>query len=243
MTNRPTAILTEAQVIEILDLLKAKVPHKTIAEKYGVSKKSISRIATGETWRDVSLRYGLQVPSAQSVAPVINLVPLPTEFCDLHDEVTAVKNHFALSFNQPLYWGQFSGWDGIHSVVSDGYIIWESLDLYDYAQRLSKTEIVGYPIWSEKSEELPTFELEDFMTQRVGEKFTINSGGGDVVKLVSPTKELFIRAKYVTMAVRMKLDIREAGNSDQFVYLTKNKPKSTSDPMPIVIACATVLTD
>jgi hypothetical protein len=243
MPNRPTAILTEAQVVEILDLLKVKVSHQNIADRYGVSKKSISRIATGETWRDISLRYGLQTPPSQTIIPVINLVPIPTEFCDLLDEITAVKNHFALSFTHPLYWGQFSSWDGVHSIVSDGYIIWESLDLYNYAKRLSDTKIIGYPVWSEKTEELPTFELEDFMTQPVGDKFTVNSGGGDIVKLVSSNKELFIRAKYVTMAIRMKLDIREAQTNDSFVYLTKNKPKATSDPMPIVIACATVLND
>jgi hypothetical protein len=240
MTVRPTAILTEPQVIAILERLKQKVPHRLIADEFGVSKKTVSRINTGETWREVSLRYGLHPPT-QPTAPIINLMGLPAEFCDLHDEITAVKNHFALSFQQPIYWGWFEGWDGLHSLVSDGYIIWESVDLVNYAQKIASTKIGGSPVWYDKLDELPTFELTEFMTQPIGERYGVDTSAGDLVRLTSPTRTVLIRQKYVTVAAKMKLEIREAGKETDTVYLTRNKPKSKSDPMPVVIACASTI--
>ena len=84
MTVRPTAILTESDVVQVLERLKNKIPHRLIAQEFGVSKKTISRINTGETWREVSLRYGARPPA--QVGP-FNLVGLSNEFCDLHDEI------------------------------------------------------------------------------------------------------------------------------------------------------------
>jgi hypothetical protein len=240
MTIRPTAILTEGNVIDILERLKQKIPHRLIAAEFGVSKKTISRINTGETWREVSLRYGIR-PPPQVLTPVINLIGLSAEFCDLHDEIVAVKNHFCLSFQQPIYWGWFEGWDGLHSLVSDGFIIWESADLVKYAQKIAQTEIVGTPVWAEKVEELPTFELETLMTQPVGERFEVATDKNGIVRLVSPTRTVFLRQKYVNLAVKMKLDMRECGEESDSIYLTRNKPKAKSDPMPIVIAAVTTL--
>jgi ligand-binding SRPBCC domain-containing protein len=234
MTPRRT--FTESDVIAILERLQQGIPHRLIAKEFEVSKKTISRINTGETWRGVSLRYKLHHPSAPKITPVINLIGLSTEFCDLHDEITGVKNHFALSFNQPIYWGWFEGWDGLHSLASDGYIIWESADLVNYAQKIANTKLTGSPVWAEKIDELPTFELETFMTQPVGELFSINNAIDNIVRLTSPAQTILLQQKYVTVATKMRLDIREAGNRSDIVYLTRNKPKSKNDPMPIVIA-------
>jgi len=240
VTIRPTAILTEANVVKILERLKQKIPHRLIAMEFGVSKKTISRINTGETWREVSLRYGAHPPT-QIIIPVINLVGLSTKFCDLHDEITAIKNHFALSFQQPIYWGWFEGWDGLHSLVSDGYIIWESADLVKYAQKIADTGIKESPVWANKLEELPTFELEHFMTQPVGERFDVTMEDDDIVRLAVGHRTVFLREKYVKLAAKMKLEIREAEKRSDIIYLTRNKPKSKSDPMPIVIACISTL--
>lgn len=235
MIVRPTAILTESDVMQILERLHSRIPHRLIAAEFGVSKKSISRINTGETWRDVSLRYGAR-PLAQ-----LNLVGLPTEFCDLHDEIVAIKNHFALAFQQPIYWGWFESWDGLHSLVSDGYVIFESADLVKYAQKIAATELRGSPVWSEKLDELPTFELEALMTCPVGEPYQVDTCGGDLVRLTLGKKVVLLRQKYVSVAVKMKLEIREAVGNNTVVYLTRNKPKSKSDPQPFVIACASVI--
>ncbi len=237
---KSSTVLNEEKVIQILDLLRQKVPHRIIAEEFGVSKKTISRINTGETWREVALRYNQRTPSVQINIPNI-ITPVSPEFADLLDELTAVKNHFGFDFKQPLYWGWFEGWDGIHSVVSDGYIIWESVDLVNYAKRLAETNIDGHPVYASKAEELPTFELEDLMTLPVGEKYTIDAVAGDVVRLVGSKEAIFLRQKYVNIATKLKLEIRAAGKDGKYVYLTKNKPKSPNDPMPIIIACVVTI--
>ena len=235
MTVHPTAILTESNVMEILDRLQSGIPHRLIAAEFGVSKKTIGRINTGETWREVSLRYGARPPAQ------LGLIGLSTEFCDLHDEITAIKNHFALAFRQPIYWGWFESWDGLHSLVSDGYIIWESSDLVKYARKIAALGIQGDPVWTEKLDELPTFELEALMTCPVGEHFTVDTSSGDIARLTLGDGVVFLRQKYVNVAARMKLEIRAAGNRSDIVYLTRNKPKAKNDPQPFVIACCSTL--
>ena len=235
MTVHPTAILTESNVMEILDRLQSGIPHRLIAAEFGVSKKTIGRINTGETWREVSLRYGARPPAQ------LGLIGLSTEFCDLHDEITAIKNHFALAFRQPIYWGWFESWDGLHSLVSDGYIIWESSDLVKYARKIAALGIQGDPVWTEKLDELPTFELEALMTCPVGEHFTVDTSSGDFAKLTGAGRTIYLRQKYLNIAAKMKLEVREAVGNPSIVYLTRNKPKSKSDPQPFVIACCSTL--
>jgi hypothetical protein len=238
MIVRPTAVLTEANVIEILERLKQKIPHRLIAIEFGVSKKTISRINTGETWRKVSLRYGTH-PPIQMVMPLAELL---TEFCDLHDEITAVKNHFAFSFQQPIYWGWFESWDGLHALASDGYIIWESTDLVKYAQKLAATGLTGSPVWAEKAEELSTFELGTFMNRSIGDRFNIYTSDSDAVRCFTESGSVvLLRRKYVNVAAKMKLEIREAGSGSDAVYLTRNKPKSKRDPTSIVIAAVSTM--
>ena len=226
--NRPTAILTESKVLQILERLQKCIPHRLIAAEFGVSKQTIDRISGGKSWCNVP-------------RPPAQLVSLPTEFCDIHDEITAIKNHFALSFQQPIYWGWFESWDGMHSVVSDGYIIIESADLVRYAQKIAATQIKGPPIWAEKVDELPTFELESMMTCPIGECYKVDTCGGDIVRLILGARAVFIRQKYVNLATKMKLEIRSVCDRTDLVYLTRNKPKSKSDPQPFVIACCSTL--
>lgn len=236
MAIRPTAILTELQVIEILDMLRDHVSHTIISDRFDVSKKTISRISDGETWREVSRHYHMCNP--------VNHVCLPSispDVCNLIDEITAIKNHFGFTFHQPLYWGWFEAWDGLHSVTSDGYIIWESTDLVKYAQKIAKSGIREPPVMADQAEELPTFELEDIMSLPVGEKYVVGACAGDVAQLIGQNFTVLVKQRYVNIAERMRLDIREAGSRDSIVYLTRNKPKARTDLVPIVIACAVTM--
>jgi hypothetical protein len=53
-SNNGVAKLDEAKVSEIKRMLRAKVPHKTIAKMFGVASSGISHIATGRNWRHVA---------------------------------------------------------------------------------------------------------------------------------------------------------------------------------------------
>lgn len=238
---KPTAVLTEQDVLSILNQLARGITHRSIAQAFGISCKTVSRISTGETWKEVSQRYAETHPVPILTLPAISLTALPTDFCDLMDEIVAVKNTFALSFDQPIYWGWFEGWDGLHSIISDGYIIWESIGLVDYAQKLARSPYLSYPVWAAKAEELPTFELEDIMSQPTGAILKLDVASGDTVRLAGANNQVFLKRKHYRAAMNMGLDIRLAGKSTDFVYLTKNKPRAISDPTPIVIGCATTL--
>ena len=237
--TKVATVLTERDVVAILGMLAEKQTHRQIAKHFKVSTKTVSRINTGETWKDVSLRYNMHVP-VHSV-PMPQITGASPELCDLLDEIVAVKNHFGFEFSKPLYWGWFRGWDGVHALVSDGYIIWESSDLVTYAKKLAATEIDTHPVFAQQAEELPSFELEDIMSQPVGATYEVDATAGNIVRLKHGEQTVFLRAKYVNIARKMKLAIRVVEGRDDYVYLTRNKPKSPSDPMPIVIACVTTL--
>lgn len=56
------AKLTKLEVEEIRDLLRnTKIPYEEIANKYNVSKATISNINTGSRWNDESITYPLRV--------------------------------------------------------------------------------------------------------------------------------------------------------------------------------------
>jgi hypothetical protein len=223
-------VLNEEKVLRILDLLEQDTqPLDEIAQSFGVSAKTVRRIRDGHSWRRVCVRHGR--PSQHIALPI----DPHQEPYDLVDSLVAIKSHFALSFKHPLYWGWFESWDGPHALASDGYILWESSDLNKYAQFLSQTGIADPPVLATKSEELPTFELEDLMSQPVGDKFTVGAISGDIVRLGQST---FIRSKYLDAANRLKLDIRECGEANEYVYLTRSKPR---DPEPMVFACVATI--
>lgn len=243
MNTRPTAVLTEAQVVEIISRLDAGEFQHIIAGDYKVSTKTISRIKTGETWSEITQRYRVKDPLAGARLPLVNVVPVPAITCDLLDKVIAIKNHFGLSFDQPIHWGWFDAYDGLHSVVSDGIIIWESADLVRYAQELAKSSVRKHPVWADLAEELPTFDIETIMTQPVMHKLkpTVEASDG-AVQMTYDNRAILLHTKFVNIAQKMNLDIRLAGSSDEYVYLTKRKPKSPADPSHIVIACVAAIT-
>lgn len=237
--RHPTAILTEAQVLEVLNRLDSGELQQDIAAFYKVTPRTISRIKNGKTWtaltqKDRAIHNNAKIPI---------ITPIPVETMNLLDEVTAVKNHFGFSFDHPIHWGWFDGWDGLHSIASDGIIMWESADLVTYAQKLAQSGIDESPIWANCAEELPTFDIEDVMTQSVGNIYEPIMEADGFVQLIATPHTAFLHSKFVNISQTMKLDIRVADKTNEYVYLTKHKPKSTKDPTNVVIACVATLRD
>lgn len=52
--QNPIAKLTDAQVLEILELLKTNMTHKEIAKRFSVTRPNITSINRGKTWRHLS---------------------------------------------------------------------------------------------------------------------------------------------------------------------------------------------
>jgi hypothetical protein len=229
---RSATALTETQVIDVLKRLNAGEYQHVIAASYGVSVKTISRIKRGETWNDVTQRSMVHYSGAK--IPTITIIPAKT--LDLLDEVIAIKNHFGFSFDQPIHWGWFDGWDGLHSIASDGIIMWESADLVAYAQKLAQSGINDSPIWARCAEELPTFDIEDVMTQSVGKIYEPTIETEEAVQLIAYPHSVFLHSKFVNIARMMKLDIRVANKTNEYVYLTKQKQKAD-----VIIACVATL--
>lgn len=242
--DKPTAVLTPEQVLEINSLLlvsdpKVRLSQDKIAAIYGVSKKTISRIATGQTWGDVTGRnQPKETPVRDAVVPSLEILKLPEKFIDFLDDLNAVKNHFGFSFDHPLNWGWFDWADGKHHICTDGYIMWESADLVNFAQKVSQSEVNSYPVFASKACELGTFEIEGIMTKPIGKRYVVEYDCGGVVRLINEQSEvIYLRQKYVAMAQKMKLEIRAAGDDARFIYLTKSRNKLTADTHSVVIAC------
>lgn len=233
------ATLTESSVKEILRLLDRGISHGAIAEEFHVSKKTISRINTGETWSDISKRTIARDPPTHNVA--IPSVTSPDKLLDLLDEVTGVKNHFGLSFDRPLNWGYFDWYDGTHSVATDGFIMWESTDLTEFALKLYGSQITGAPIFSDQARELPTFGTKALMTYAIGGRYTVDADAGGVAKLVADDgSSVMLRKKYVEIATKLRFELRQAGDRSDILYFTRAKTKTTSDTASVIMACVAV---
>jgi len=234
------AILIEAMVRDILNMLERGISQRAIAEYYGVSKKTISRINTGETWSELSKRTVAKALPPHNVA--LPVIYSPNVLLDLLDEVTSIKNHFGLSFDEPLDWGYFNWYDGLHSIATDGIIAWESSDLTAFALRLASSNILGTPIWSQDARELPTLCLKNLMTQPIGGRYIADSDAGSVVRLIADDETVVLLGKkYYEIANRMKFDIRQAGNRSDIVYLSRAKTKTTADTSSVVMACVSTV--
>jgi DNA-binding NarL/FixJ family response regulator len=54
ISTNPRSKLTEVEVKEIKQLLKQGVMQKVIAERFNIAKTVISRISTGDIWKDLN---------------------------------------------------------------------------------------------------------------------------------------------------------------------------------------------
>jgi hypothetical protein len=230
--------LTEEMVLEILPMLDRGISQKAIADYYGVSKKTISRINTGKTWSELSKRTKTLPVHNVALPPVSS----PNLLLDLLDETTSIKNHFGLSFDEPIDWGYFNWYDGVHSIATDGIIAWESSDLTNFALKLAASNVLGAPIWSQDARELPTLRLKNLMTQPIGGRYIADSDAGSVVRLVAEDGNVVLLGKkYYDIANKMRFDIRQAGNLSNVVYLSRAKTKTTSDTSSVAMAAVAVI--
>lgn len=248
--SKPTAKLTSADVQFML--VNAQLPkdqrltQKSLAERFGVSMKTISRVLTGQTWRDETQINKPKEPHKKPQSIKVKAENNNTEIvCSLLDELVAVKNTFAFIFDKPIHWGWFDWEDGLHCVASDGFILWESADLVDFAQKIHAAQLNCHPFYSSNAKEIGTFDLTELMTKPIGEKFTIDALCGGIVRLIGEKTKtnIFLRQRYIEQAQKHKLEIRAAGKNSGFVYFTKSKTRFSSDVQSYVIACVSTMTD
>lgn len=232
--------LTHTEVLEVQSYLDMGEDKNLISKMYGVCLKTIRRIEKGETWTKVTgtEKVSNTLTSTKIVKQFTD--PKTLEYFDNIDNIVAVKNHFSLSFSLPILWGQYYGWDGIHYVAGDGYILWESEDLMRFAKTIFELQTPESPFFSQKAKELPTFALERIMCAPIEGYYKVGRSINGVSELLLNRKRVFIREDYLAIAKHHNLDIREAGAEDKFVYFTKTKSKH-KDTDAIVIACISTL--
>lgn len=246
MTDKPNATLTDDLVWDIL-LRLHKIDNGNpdtdtqakIANAYGVEKKTISRIKTGKTWRSLKQRFDEQ-SSVHFNRSVEAEEGLRTE--NMIADIGGAKETFGLDTERPLHFGRYEWYDGVHWIASDGFILWESLPLYDLAVRAEASGIKGYPVFAHKACELPTFKLSDIMTRPVGDTLVkdLESGDGWVRLISDESKTVFIKSQYMEIAERQKFDINLAGYDLDFVYFTQTKTTRHTEDI-VIFACVATM--
>jgi DNA-binding XRE family transcriptional regulator len=260
----PSLALRRQQVAEIVTLLREHVEQDTIAQKFGISKKTVNRIKMGETWSSISgiprkkptLKPAVPLPEPSIPAENERVLFLqeatkesteymaqaPKEFKEFVDWLIGVKNAYGFSFSRPICWGWYDWHDGVHAVATDMEIAWESQELVDYAQKAVSYNCPYSPVFSNEARELPTFSLEYLMNRPIGKPLTFVSDTGSMTSYTTSTGKLVVlRKKYVIIAQNNKLEIREAVGHTDFVYFTKNKNRSTSETATAVIAAVVTI--
>jgi hypothetical protein len=250
--RNPGASLTEEQVIEVLTRLlkihKGQAPNDNqavIARDFGVDKKTINRIKNGTTWNYLHQRFFTQV------VPLVSALQKLGDFEELSEEEYALmgflahaKSLYCLDHDKPMFYGSYDWIDGEHVVVSDGMITWEQENLYQLALRARDSGFAGPPIFADTTEEMPTFALSEIMTKPVGCRFHSVEDLQGLWHFTSETGEdIYLTDKYVKMFHRLKgdwpaLEIRQAGQQLDFVYLTKIG--KDSDDITVCAAIATL---
>lgn len=244
MRGKPNASLNDDQVWEILIRLREidgtnpnNDTQAQIAADYRVEKKTISRIKNGETWGSLKLRFDERhnCQSASASFP-------GDDTLDLLDTIGKVKTAWGLDVETPLHFGRYDWIDGVHWVVTDGTILWESYDLFNLATKAEGSGIEEHPVFARMACELPTFQLSKIMTRPVGDKFVereeFNTG---VVRLTSEEgRTVFLKAQYIEIIDRLKLDVHIAGRQLKFVYLVQTKTTPHKEDQVIFAAVATV---
>lgn len=249
--DKSSTYLTQKEVLEIVDYLDLGEAHDILATSYRTSKKTISRINTGESWGHLTGRVKeVQKPEeatkivgariAEAIIPPGVIYALPKTHLDFIDKVVGVKNTFCLSFNTPINWGWYESWDGLHAVAGDATILWESEDLLKFALEIAHYDAPAeLPV--EKGMELPTFGLADLLTNPIEGQYRKYNELGEISYLRADNDKVAIRTRYYNLAERHKLEVRRAGENSNFVYFTKAAKKNLADTASIVIACVATL--
>jgi hypothetical protein len=230
LIERPNAQLDSEKVEGIWKRLKRikqgyrEDSQGEIARDFGVSKKTISRISTQETWRDVTERYDYRLLNEQrAITDIPTLPSVPAELADLHDDLTQQKTLRGLSTELPLHWGWYEAWDGLHGIATDGIVLWEDLLMVELARRAHASGISDHPIYGLNAHELPTFTLIDIMCHPLGEALRVEETfSNGVAKLATADGfVVYLQDKFVRLAKDRKLSIYSADNDPSFVFLTK----------------------
>lgn len=238
--TRPNAQLSEADIEQIWIRVQrirngnlSKDSQGKIGIDFNVSKKTISRIALKETWRDITDRLETQEERRHiDVGFIATLPSIPTSLGDLLDSLVAIKNDWCLSFDFPLSWGWYDAWDGVHGVATDGIIMWRDPRLVAFAQTLAASGVNEPPILAGGAHELPTFDLIEIMERplmapyKVGESFNV----GITSLLTEKNEVVCVQSKFVSLAERHKCQFYQAGSERHYVYLAK-AASIRSDPV------------
>jgi hypothetical protein len=233
------------EVTEIWWLLRGpdKIRQEDIAKKYGLSSKTICRIANGKSWRSITERLEAQFRTETSVRAVVKLNPYSEEQMDVLDIARAVKNDLCLDHDAPTYWGWYDWLGKKHGVLTDGAICWLLGDQgTELGVKFASSNINEYPIFSDQCHELASLPLLDLLTQAFDDTLSFGDCLGDVVLLEGGKHgTLQIRRKYVDACNKHKLIPYEVASSDEVVYFVKvnRKPRGENELL-LVAAVATL---
>lgn len=150
------------------------------------------------------------------------------------------KNQFCLDHDKPVHFGRFDWIDGVHSVVTDGVIAWESESMFRLAAKIEATGLKKHPFFATKADELPTLEIAHLMTLPINQEFVEREDyATGVSKLISDDgRVVFLQERYMRVVDRNKFQVHLAGDQTAFVYLTKSiiKNKKTEEGDSVVIS-------
>lgn len=215
-----------------------------IKDTYGVevSVKTISRIKNRESWQDV-LGKPEEPLTPKIKKPDGPIIGFPSEYVAFHNEIALVKTTFALNHNEPLHWGWFESIEGIRPVASDGYILWDWLDLNSFAQEIVRWKVDREPFFSREATELPTLGVAEIMSRPIGGKLHKDiSVGSNARRFVSDTNRVvYLDEKYVKLTEKFGAEFRELRDIEGFVYLVRPCYKKAPETLAIILAAIAVI--
>lgn len=233
--------LTSADILEILrQRRELKIPRWKVAEDFKVSKRTITRICTGESWEGI-----VSVSPYKPKPKVPRLNPLPRGYDKRHNEFVDFKRVFGFAFELPVHWGCYDSYDGKRYVGSDGIIMWISRSVSNKAKAVAELGDPLKPFLSDQAHELDTFEIAKIMDSPIGAplEFDLDDLSGIIRYRTVAGRFVFIAEKFVEIAHRNNLTFFEVENDPNRVFLVKMM-SHIWDPADGIHAClATVVED
>lgn len=230
--------LTPADILEILRQRKElKVPREKVANDFGISKRTVTRICNGESWQSI-----VNVSPYKPRPKIKRLNPLPRGYDKIHNEYVNFRRKYGFDFYRPVCWGSYDSWDGLHHVASDGIISWISKRAADEARLIAELGKPEHPFFSDQAHELDTFELSNLMNAPVGEPlvFDLNDFSGIIRYRTVAGRLIFIAEKFVEIAFEKGLTFFEVENNPDNVFVVR-LIEGLLDPADGLIACVAAL--
>lgn len=231
--------LAPSVVLEIdADIRAAKLTHKEIAVNYKTTSKTISRIANGQTWQQITGRPKKPVDRD----PRLFVAP-----ADINTQVSVIlrelkgrskKGHRLLSVFRSE-WGflpditirhaTYETWDGIDRLATDGIIAWSIPAVVDLAQGLHRLGLGG---------ELPTFTASTMMSWPIERCVKVIAQRGNALIL---DRAVGLDLRFARLAAKHRLEVRWAGEQRNILYLTRAKSKRSVDTNSVAVACVATM--